>query len=116
MNFATHGLHSTCPQGIANTAFELFESDFRHAGQDGTGVLLAGEASSVNFMLVRVFRESGWVLASAEEGQSGFSFGIFGTSWMAVEAVLESGVCEGTQKEGRWVAEAFCCHSLALRS
>jgi hypothetical protein len=80
MNFPTHGLHSTCPQGTARTALEPFERALRQAGQVRIRALelVEVEASSVKFMGVRVFRESGCGEDSVEEGQRGFSLLVAG--------------------------------------
>ena len=39
MNFPAHGLHSTCPQGTASSAFRLLLRVLVQAGQVGGGAL-----------------------------------------------------------------------------
>jgi hypothetical protein len=107
MNFDTQGLQRTWPHGTASTAFEEFERALRHEGQERMGAFVFGSGSSVKFITVKVFRDRLCGEASLEDGQSGFSFGGFIMVCVAFVAVLESGVWDGTQKEGRCFAEAF---------
>jgi hypothetical protein len=109
MNFETHGLQRTCPHGTASTALEELERAFRHEGHDRTRAFVCGSGSSVKIMLVKVFNEIECGDASLEDGQRGFNLGALVMVWVALVAVVESGVWDGTQKEGRCIAEAFWC-------
>jgi hypothetical protein len=108
MNFDTHGLQRTWPHGTATTAFDELESAFRHAGQERTRAFVCGSGSSVKLIVVRIFRDMGCGEASLEDGQSGLSLGALIIAWFTFVAVVESGVWDGTQNEGRCIAEAFC--------
>jgi hypothetical protein len=92
MNFDTHGLQRTWPHGTASTAFEELERAFRHEGQDRTRALVCGSGSSVNIMVVKVFNEIECGDASLEDGHRGFNLGVLVMVWVALVAVVKSGV------------------------
>lgn len=107
MNFPTHDLHITWPQGMVSMDFKPLLSPFLQAGQISAEALVAFEVAEeaeaeVEVLKVtgtRVFRESGceWVVDDA--GHIGLSFG--GLADEAEPVALLEGVREGTQKEGR---------------
>lgn len=120
MNFPTHDLHMTWPQGMVSMAFNPLLSPFLQAGQISAEVSVAFEVVEgadsddevLNVMGMRVFRESGceWVVDDA--GHIGLSFS--GLVDEAGPLVLLEGVREGTQKEGSvglaaWKSEYQCC-------
>lgn len=102
MNLDAQGLQSTCPHGIASTALVALVSALRQLGQLRTGSPLLESFSSMKLRVVRVFNEYSCGLSSEDPGHIGFNFAVLATMCReSLLAVLESGVCEGTQKEGR---------------
>ena len=72
MNCATHGLHSTCPQGFASTALRLLLSCFLQDGQMRVFALGSEEEdSSVKMTGTRVLRLVGCGFEAVEAGQMG---------------------------------------------
>lgn len=108
MNFETHGLQITCPQGIVRKALVLEERDFLQAGQMRFLFSAEGVADEVvKETGTRVLSERGCGAETAEAGHTGCSF-------TALEEVRdEEGVSEGIQKEGSVCFEA-CCLGVSL--
>jgi len=79
---------------------------FLQDGQIRWAVFVVVLCSSVKATVMRVCREYGWGLSALEEGQMGVAFAFLTMVWRVFD-VLDVGVIEGTQKDGKVVFAAY---------